>query len=342
MRRPLSKRQLKDIEKLRALGADGLGGGVEVHGVKIFFSRGEDFVAAHSAVAPPSAVAPNGQQLPKRQHMHQRRDTQPTNSRQRRAAVYARAMVQLMRLVFRRWQLRRPALRAEKQQQSEQRRQQAAGSVDGAVSGGAVNATKHGGSEQALAAVEAQLAQAQAVAQRLQREHDAMWARCGEMSQALAYWQHQATTRGQPLLASAGGGELSTAMAISEENTRASEERERAAKRAHDATPPKSASGAAAIPSAGEAPTDARDYAAAARKAYSTPPRDPKRTRSLLPAVEAAAERERRALKEASLALADKGGGVGMAGTWASSEDDGGNGGNDGGGSGSGSGGGGA
>ena len=341
LRRPLSKRQLKDIEKLRALGADGLGGGVEVHGVKIFFSRGDAFKAAHSAVAPHSAVALDGQRLPNGQQMHQQHQLQPANSRQRRATAYARVMVQLMRLVFRRWKLRRSALRAEKQQQKEQRDQQQFGSsVDGVASSGAVDAAEGVSGVQTTAVLGAQLAEAQAVAQALQRERDAMWAKCGEMSQALAYWQSQAAMRGQPgrpLLPATGGGETPTAMVVTAGSALASEECERASKRAHDLTPPRSTSGVAANSSAGEALTGTRDYAAAAKKAYSTPPRDPKRTRCLLPAVEAAAERERCALDEASLALAERSGGAGMAGTRARGEDDGGN---DGGGSGSGSGGG--
>ena len=35
----LSKRQWQDIRRARKLGADGLGGGLRVHGVEIFFPR---------------------------------------------------------------------------------------------------------------------------------------------------------------------------------------------------------------------------------------------------------------------------------------------------------------
>ena len=129
----LSKRQWQDIRRARRLGADGLGGGLRVHGVEIFFPRPQNDVIQHAAKEGRSGQHGGAQRddslhAASRPDSRRRTGTTPTrNARQQRQhhrlLVFQKAVRHRLSSIFHAWA--EAARAGGREQQRGERRQPA-------------------------------------------------------------------------------------------------------------------------------------------------------------------------------------------------------------------------
>ena len=286
----LSKRVWQDLRRARALGDDGRGGSIALHGVQIYFAHKQQGIESQQAQhaqrqddAARAARQVGGDDEQQQQQQHGENAKQ--RRQRRRMETYAKAIQHSMRLAFRRWRAAisiksdDETMDDEKQQQQQKQQQQAPigdGSGGGSSSG---DASQLELSSEEVAQLQEKLRQMRIAALHWKTQHDHYKAIAEERAEAA----HTALV--------ATGAAPSTAM---DDSAAAAG----APKRAHT-TPPRPAA-----PAAGGAGGE-------------TPPAGPKKQRGsdVAAAIAAApmddatvAERQRRQLNEASETLAERSG----------------------------------